>query len=62
MARKAKKSSIGEPLNQCCKESGNLNRWDCGCSWGCDQCSVKYRCKVCEQKYNTNVSKKKTDI
>lgn len=24
-----------------------LKEWDCGCSYGCDACSINYKCTLC---------------
>jgi hypothetical protein len=43
-------------IKSCCKT--NLEKWDCGCSWGCDMCYISYQCKVCNSKYSLEAKNK----
>lgn len=43
-----------EQIKSCCPT--HLERWDCGCSWGCDLCWVAYSCTKCNAKYGRNIA------
>lgn len=40
----------------CCKT--DLNKWDCGCSNGCDQCYVRFKCATCGGIYSHDAADK----
>jgi len=50
--RKLKKQ-LGS-VKPCC--SAHLDKWDCGCSWGCDLCWVSFTCTVCHAKYSAEMA------
>ena len=36
-----------ESISNCCLLKDNIEKWDCGCSYGCHMCNYRYHCKVC---------------